>query len=111
MPYVQQAIHDWFYGTPTPPTALPDPAQQQQALAAQQLNNSGIYLIKQKNYAGAINEFQQALANAPNDTNILQNLALAKQQLKNVAVAGQTSDALGHSWVPLQPVLGILIPP
>lgn len=78
-----------------------NPAQQQQQeeqrqlnLAAQQLNNSGLYLFKQKNYAGAVNEFQQALADAPNDPDILHNLALATQQLKNVGVAKQTSGAL-----------------
>ena len=93
MPYLQQAVHDLFYGSPATP---PDPAQQQRTLAAQQLNNSGLYLLKQKNYASAINEFQKALANAPNDANILHNLALAKQQLKDGAVARQTSGALGQ---------------
>lgn len=81
---------------PSPVDAANVAAQQQQALAAQQLNNSGIYLIKQKNYAGAINEFQQALAVTPNDSNILYNLELAKQGQKNTAVAGQTSGALGQ---------------
>jgi len=94
MPYLQQAVHDLFWGTPAKQPQPPDPAQQQRELAAQQLNNSGIYLLKQKNYAGAINEFQQALADAPDDPDILHNLALAKQQLKNVAVAAQTSGAL-----------------
>ena len=78
-----------------PPTPV-DPAQQQRQLAAQQLNNSGVYLLKQKNYTGAINLFQQALANTPNDANILHNLALARQQLKDTAVAGKTSGALGQ---------------
>src|SRR6185437_15920523 len=49
-----------------------------------------------KNYAGAINEFQKALAITPGDGNILRNLALAKQKLKDVAMAGQTSNALGQ---------------
>jgi TPR repeat len=71
-------------------------AAQERARAAQQLNNSGIYLFKQKNYTGAINEFQQALNIAPDDANILRNLASAKQQLKNTAVAAQTSGALGQ---------------
>ena len=95
MPYVQQAVHDLFYGTPTEQPQL-DPAQQQRELAAQQLNNSGIYLLKQRNYAGAINEFQKALATTPNDANISRNLALAKQQLKDAGVAAQTSEALGQ---------------
>jgi len=91
MPVLQQAIHDLFFGTPAAP---PDPAEQQRQLAAQQLNNSGLYLLRQKNYAGAINEFQKALAIIPNDANILHNLAMAKQGLKNTALAGQTSGAL-----------------
>jgi hypothetical protein len=75
-------------------------AQQQVNLAAQQLNNSGLYLLRQKNYAGAINEFQKALAQAPNDASIINNLALAKQQLAvqqlNFKMATQTSGALGQ---------------
>ena len=95
MPYVQQAVHDLFYGTPTVQPQL-DPDQQQRELAAQQLNNSGIYLVKQRDYAGAINEFQKALAITPNDTNITRNLVLARQQLKDAGVAAQTSGALGQ---------------
>jgi len=71
-------------------------AAQQSALAAQQLNDSGLYLMRQRNFAGAINEFQQALAIAPNDANILHNLEMAKQKLKGAAIAGQTSGALGQ---------------
>jgi tetratricopeptide (TPR) repeat protein len=95
---IGQALGQWLFGSPAPPQVptQPDPEQQQRQLAAQQLNNSGLYLIKQKNYAGAINEFQKALANTPNDPNILHNLALAKQRLKDAAVAGQTSRALGQ---------------
>ncbi len=95
---IGQGLHQLLFGPPAtkPSSTPPDPAQQQRELAAQQLNNSGIYLLKQKNYAGAINEFQQALANTPNDANILHNLALAKQKLKDSAVAGQTSGTLGQ---------------
>jgi tetratricopeptide (TPR) repeat protein len=71
-------------------------AQQQRVLAAQQLNDSGIYLLKQKNYAAAINTFNQALAQTPGDANILHNLEEAKQRQKNAAVAGKTSGALGE---------------
>jgi tetratricopeptide (TPR) repeat protein len=93
-----QQLHNWLFGAPTRPQSQPspDPAQQQRELAAQQLNNSGTYLLKQKNYLGAIHEFQQALAQTPNDPNILNNLASAKQQLKDAAVAAQTSGALGQ---------------
>ena len=90
-PYLQQGIHNFLYGKPAPP---PDPAREQRKLAAQQLNNSGIFLLQQKNYSGAINEFQQALLKAPNDTNIVHNLALAKQLRQNATVAAQTSDTL-----------------
>lgn len=99
MPYLQQAVHDFFYGSPVKQPVV-DPAEQQRTLAAQQLNNSGIYLFKQKKYAGAVNEFQQALVQTPNDANIINNLALAKQQLGvqqlNVKAAAQTSGALGQ---------------
>jgi tetratricopeptide (TPR) repeat protein len=75
-------------------------AQQQANLAAQQLNNSGLYLFGQRNYAGAINEFQKALAQSPNDASIINNLALAKQQLGiqqlNLKMATQTSGALAQ---------------
>lgn len=90
---IGQGLHQMLFGAPQSP---PDPAAQQRQLAARQLNNSGIYLFKQKNYAGAINEFQKALAITPGDRNILHNLALAKQKLRDVAVAGQTSGSLGQ---------------
>ena len=73
-----------------------DAAQQQTALAAHQLNESGIYLLKQRNYSGAINEFQKALALEPGDAIIGSNLEFAKQAQKNAIVAGQTSNALGQ---------------
>jgi tetratricopeptide (TPR) repeat protein len=95
---IGQALGQLLFGSPAPPpvSSQPDPEQQQRELAAQQLNNSGLYLLKQKNYAGAINEFQKALATNPNDSNTLRNLAMAKQQQKDAAVAGQTSRALGQ---------------
>ncbi|HEY8102748.1 MAG TPA: tetratricopeptide repeat protein [Burkholderiaceae bacterium] len=68
--------------------------QQQRKLAAQQLNNSGIYLLKHGNYAGALNEFQQALAQTPDDPNIINNIALAKQQIRDTALAAKNSAAL-----------------
>ncbi len=83
-----------------PPATPPDPAAQQRALAAEQLNNSGVYLLKQKNYAGAIDEFQQALADAPGDPKITTNLAVAKRQLeqsrRDAASATKTSGALSQ---------------
>jgi hypothetical protein len=111
-----QGLHNWLFGQPQHPTAPLDPATQQRALAAQQFNNSGIYLLKQGElarrahrnakevngiYASAINEFQKALDQAPGDPNISANLALAKQMMKDNALADQNSDALA----------GILGPP
>ena len=101
MPALQQMSHDFFWGKPVDPAqqAAQQAAQQEQQqrqLAAQQLNNSGIYLLKQKDYLGAINEFQQALAQTPNDPNIIRNLALAKQKIKDTAVAVQNSGALSQ---------------
>jgi hypothetical protein len=106
-----QALGNWLLGggnkPATPPIPLIDPAQQQRELAARQLNNSGLYLLKQKTSSGtiaAINEFQKALEQTPNDADILHNLALAKQQLKDITAAGQTSAALSHVLGPAPPV-------
>ena len=93
---IGQGLHNILFGQPKPLTVPSDPAAQQRALAAEQLNNSGIYLLKKNDFAGAINEFQQALNQAPNDANILFNLQLARQRQKNAADAAKTSNALGN---------------
>jgi len=93
---IGQGLHNILFGQPKPLTAPLDPATQQRALGAEQLNNSGIYLLKKNDYAGAINEFQQALIQSPNDANILANLQLARQRQKNAADAATTSNALGN---------------
>lgn len=92
---IGQGLHQLLFPS-KPALAPPDPAAQQREIAAEQLNNSGLYLLQQKNYRGAINEFQKALAIFPNDSNILHNLALAKQKLQDAALAGQTSGSLAH---------------
>lgn len=92
---IGQGLHQLLFPT-KPALAPPDPAEQQRELAAQQLNNSGLYLLRQKNYGGAINEFQKALAIIPNDSDTLRNLALARQKQQDAAVAGQTSGALAQ---------------
>jgi len=84
-----------------PKTTNPAEQQQQEAQrqlndAADQLNRMGMFLFKNGNYTGAINEFQQALAKTPNDANILHNLEMARQRLKDTAIASQTSGALGQ---------------
>lgn len=78
-----------------------DPAEQQRQqelqqrqLAAKQLYNSGLWYLRQKNYAGAIIEFQKALEKTPDDQNIINSLALAKQKIKDTKVAAQNSGAL-----------------
>jgi hypothetical protein len=90
-----QQLGKMLFGDPAAKAAA-DAAAQQNALAAEPLNNSGLYLMRQRNFSGAINEFQQALAISPNDANILHNLEMAKQKLKAAAIARRTSDALGQ---------------
>jgi len=64
-----------------------DPAQQaaqQQKTAAIQLNNSGVYLLDHANDpAGAIKEFQQALALDPSNPTLAENLKKATGLLHN----------------------------
>lgn len=93
---IGQGLHNILFGQPKPLIAPLDPATQQRALAAEQLNNSGIYLLKKNDYDGAINEFQQALNQAPNDANIRSNLQLARQRQKDAAEAAKTSNSLGN---------------
>ncbi len=97
-----QQLGKVLFGDPAAKAAA-EAAQRQRELAARQrslnaspLNNSGIYLMKQRNYAGAINEFQQALAIAPDDANIRFNLATAERLLKESGVAARNSSALGQ---------------
>lgn len=94
---IGQGLHQWLAGKPVTP---PDPAQQQRQLAAQQLNNSGIWFLKQKKYPQAINEFEQALQKTPNDQTIKNNLAYARRLLEQsrkdgIAVA-KTSNSLAN---------------
>lgn len=70
--------------------------QQQLQLAADQLYKSGLYLLRQKNYTGAINEFQKALAKTPGDQKIINSLNLAKQGVKDTKTSGENSGALGQ---------------
>jgi hypothetical protein len=93
-----KGIHNMLHGTPARPAAPIDLEQQQRALAANQLNNSGIYLLNRRprDFAGAINEFQKALQQTPNDATIASNLEYAKRLQKESAVAGQTSNMLGN---------------
>ncbi|HZQ23338.1 MAG TPA: hypothetical protein VFA89_11110 [Terriglobales bacterium] len=103
---IGQGLHNILFGQPKPLAAPLDPATQQRALAAEQLNNSGIYLLKKNDYAGAINEFQQALNQAPNNANILANLQLARQRQRDAANAAKTSNSLGNLLGTAQGSLG-----
>lgn len=87
---IGQGLHQLLVGP-----AL-DPATQQRALAAQQLHNSGLYLMRAHNYPGAINEFQKALALTPNDPAIKRDLQQALDLQKQSAVARRTSENLGE---------------
>ena len=95
---IQQGLNNLLNGSPADNARKQAEQQTQQELQneANQLNNSGIYLLRQKSYAGAVNEFQLALAKTPNDQNIIYNLGFAKQQLKNSGLAAQNSRALGQ---------------
>ncbi len=80
----------------------PSPQQlqlQQQQVAARQLNDTGIWYLRHKNYDQAINEFQQALAQTPNDQTIAGNIAYARQlqrqAQRDAAAAARTSGTLG----------------
>lgn len=99
-----QGLHNLLFGEPAQPAEPLDPAIQQQQLAARQLNNSGIYLlknVKNNDYDGAIKEFEQALAIEPGDPDIRHNLELAKKAKQDALLAGQNSGALekllGHT--------------
>lgn len=93
-----KGIHNALHGTPARPLAPTNSEPQQRALAAKQLNNSGIYLLnlRPRDYTGAINEFEKALQQTPNDVIIAGNLQYARQLQKESAVAGQTSNMLGN---------------
>lgn len=95
-----KGFHNLVHGTPARHTAPFDSEQQQRALAARQLNDSGIYLLNRRprDYAGAINEFQKALQQTPNDATIASNLQYARRLQKEAAAAGQTSSMLGIYW-------------
>jgi hypothetical protein len=92
-----KGVHNLFNPTPARTIAPPNPAQDPRVVAARQLNNSGIYLLNRKprDFAGAINEFQKALQETPNDSVIAENLRYAKRLQKESVSAGQTSSLLG----------------
>ncbi len=92
-----KGIHNVLHGAPARPVPV-NPEQQQRALAAQQLNNSGIYLLNRtpRDYSGAINEFEKALQQTPNDATIASNLQYARRLQKESAAATQTSNMLGN---------------
>ena len=93
---IGQALGEMLFGDPQQDAAHNAAAAQELARQqqARQLDNSGIYLLRQKNYPGAINEFQKALEITPNDQSIRNNLSLARQKIKDNNIAGKNSTAL-----------------
>lgn len=91
---IGEELHEALFGKPE------SPEQQQLRIAAKQLNNSGVWYMRQNDYANAIVEFQKALQKTPHDATILGNLTLARRLLeqtsRNSAAATQNSDALGN---------------
>lgn len=101
-----KGVHNLLHGTARRLPPVPDPERQRREVAAQQLNNSGVYLLqcgpnnyadpshacKVRDCAGAIIEFQKALQQTPNDATILSNLQYARRLQK----AEQTRDLLGR---------------
>jgi len=89
-----QALHEALFGKPE------TEEQRQARIAAQQLNNTGVWYLRKNDYANAIVEFQKALERLPNDSTIRANLTLARrlqeQASRNGAAAGQNSDALSN---------------
>ena len=89
-----EGLRQLLYGKPE------DPAVQQQRLAAEQLNNSGVWYLRQKKYGDAIIEFQKALEKTPGNPAIQRNLSLAKQMQersnRDSAAASRTSSSLGQ---------------
>jgi tetratricopeptide (TPR) repeat protein len=91
---IGEGLHDALFGKPE------TPEQQQLRIAAKQLNNSGVWYMRQGDYANAIVEFQKALQKTPNNATILGNLTLARRLLeqssRNSAAATRNSDALAN---------------
>ena len=95
---IVQGVHNLLRPAPARLRAPGNLAEDQRTLAARQLNNSGIYLLNRhpRDFAGAINEFQKALQQTPNDAVIAGNLQYARRLQKDSATAGQTSNMLGN---------------
>jgi len=91
---IGEGLHDLLFGKPE------TPEHQQLRIAAQQLNNSGVWYLRHNDYPNAITEFRKALEKTPNDPTIIANLTYARRRLeessRNNAFAGQNSDALGN---------------
>ena len=94
---IGEALHDALFGKPE------TPEQQQRRIAAKQLNNSGVWYLRQNEYANAIVEFQKALQKTPNDPIIVGNLTLARrlqeQSSRNGAAAAGNSGTLANILV------------
>jgi hypothetical protein len=78
LPLVQQALHSLLSGTTRAP--MPAPSQDQSAIAAQQLYNSGLWYLRHDDYANAQIEFEKALGRAHGNPEIQRSLDEAKRR-------------------------------
>ncbi|MEI6105876.1 MAG: hypothetical protein WCR49_02580 [Opitutae bacterium] len=78
LPLVQQALHSLLSGTTRAP--MPAPSQDQSAIAAQQLYNSGLWYLRHDDYANAQIEFEKALGRDHGNAAIQRSLDEAKRK-------------------------------
>jgi tetratricopeptide (TPR) repeat protein len=99
LPLLQNVVRNIFSGSTRvqPVTANQD----QRQVDAQLLYNSGIWYMRQKDYADAIVEFQKALARTPGNQAILNAMAEAQRQL----------DLAAHPAAPNAGAPPVMVPP
>jgi hypothetical protein len=79
LPLVQQTLRNIFSG-PAQHT-MPAPSQNQSAIAAQQLYNTGLWYLRHNDYANAQIEFEKALGRDHGNRAILNSLEEAKRKM------------------------------
>ncbi len=78
LPLVQQTLRSLFSGTARAP--MPAPSQDQSAIAAQQLYNTGLWYLRHDDYANAQIEFEKALGRDHGNPAIQRSLEEAKRK-------------------------------
>lgn len=91
IPLFQQAARSLLSGSARP--APPRPGQSPSQIAAQQLYNSGMWYLRQNDYANALVEFQKALQRAPGNQQIMDEIARTRHQLDLAAQAAKGNGA------------------